>query len=189
MTLIVLEGLSASGKSTVRDALIERNPEWVMWKGENLMRKGMGDYWIDYQRRYHEALHRLYELNPDNVIIADRAFTDCVYNSDPQMRKEMRRLAACYGNAHILYFYPGKYDTDEVEGRANHALDGVDVLRQRGSRDMYKVQELMERYNKLLQMFDHSVINTAKRDVPESVAMCEKLIENIHGTDEHNPDV
>jgi hypothetical protein len=187
MTLIVLEGVSASGKSTIRDKLLEKHPEWVMWKGENLMRKGMGEYWLDYQRRYHEALHRLYELNPENVIIADRAFSDCAYNSDAQIRKEMRRLVACYGNVAILYFYPGTYDPDELNGNGNHSLDGYEILQQRGSRDLHQINTLMERYNKLLQMFRHHVIDTSQ-DISDCVTEASDFIRLQHETQVHKPD-
>lgn len=187
MTLFILEGPSASGKSTVRDELIEKNPTWIRWKGENIMRKGPGEHWIEYQRRYHEALHRLYELNPENIIIADRAFTDCVYNSDAQMREEMRRLAACYGNAHILYFYPGKFDASKFD--KGHGADGQDVLMDRGTRDAYKLNDILERYTKLLSMFDHHHINTDVLDVEDAVDEAEQYIRVVHENYVHNPDV
>lgn len=184
MTLFVFEGLSRSGKSTVCEALLERNPEWVFWRGENLMRKGPDDHWKNYQRRYHEGLHRLYELNPKNIIISDRAFSDTVYNPDPKFRTDMRRLVACYGDVYIVYFYPGHWGPS-----SGHQLDGKDILSERGTRDAPRLDELMERYNDLLSMFPNFHVNTDEFDVEESVKITENYIENTHGENEHSPDV
>ena len=185
MTLIVLEGLSASGKSTIRDELLRRNPEWIKWKGENLMRKGPGDNWKEYQRRYHEALHRLYELNPENIIVADRAFSDFAYNSDPQFRQEMGRLYACYGNVHILYFTPCPWDDDTFF----EADDKIrEILQQRGSRDLPNAGHIRGRYKKLLQMFDHTMIDTGVEKL-QSIKQAENAIMDVHNDTEHNPDI
>lgn len=189
MTLFVLEGPSASGKSTVRDRLIKNDPQRVMWKGENLMRKGPGDDWKAYQRRYHEALHRLYELNPENTIIADRAFTDIAYNSSPEFRAEMKRLAACYGNVHILFFAPiGGVEADPFDPEAwlDARKVAEDALKDRGSRDMPQLREIWQRYGDMLQMFDHTVIDTSLQ-VHESVQEAEEYIANVD--EEHNPDI
>ncbi len=186
MTLIVLEGPSRSGKSTVRDALQEKHPEWIMWKGENLMRKGVGSEWVDYRERYHEALHRLYELNPENVIIADRGFTDCVYNSDAEMRNEFKRLAACYGDVIILYFYPGEIEHTD---RPVHDTHGKEVLRERGTRDAHCLDALLKRYAGLLQMFEWRHVNTDKADVERATEIAELEIESFHGGNQHDPDV
>lgn len=207
--LFVLEGASASGKSTVRDRLTDKHPGWVRWKGENLMRKGVGDQWVDYRERYHEALHRLYELNPDNVILADRGFTDCVYNSDEQMREEFRRLAACYGNAHILYFYPGEVedasqiatdgagaqmasDSQAMTGRhgsITHDSEGRDVLWERGSRDMPKLSRILREYGNLLQMFPYKHINTDELSEEAATVEVEQYIEKVAQEYGHNPDL
>lgn len=189
MTLIVFEGASRSGKSTIRDKLIERNPEWVMWKGENLMRKGVGDSWIDYRERYHEALHRLYELNPENIIVADRGFTDCAYNSNIETREEFRRLAACYGDAKILYFYPGYLDDVDGTVKPVHKEDGKRVLRERGTRDSPKLSTVLNEYEKLLSMFDYTHINTDTLDETASVDMAEDKILQWHNSEQHDPDV
>lgn len=196
MTLIVLEGPSASGKSTVRDLLIDHNPEWVLWKGENLMRKGHGDAWNDYQRRYHEALHRLYELNPENVIVADRAFTDAVYNSDEQMREEMKRLIACYGDVYVLFFAPvtDEYAHDELNAQNltkwTDAQKHVErVLKERGSRDIPKLTEIWHRYRDVLQMFPHHIVNTYNQDEFASADEANEYIEAVHEDGEHNPDI
>jgi len=172
MTLVILEGLSASGKSTVRDALFDEHPEWVKMKGENLMRKGFGDDWREYQRRYHESLHRLYELNPENVIVADRAFSEAVYNSDEQTRSEIRRLLACYGNAYIVYFH-----TTE------------DELKERGSRDMWRYDELMSRYEKLLGMFPSKRVDTTHASEADASEIAESAIRQWHGKKIHTPDI
>lgn len=185
MTLIVLEGVSASGKSTIRDELLDRHPEWIRWKGENLMRKGPGDDWKEYQRRYHEALHRLYELNPENIIVADRAFSDIAYNSDAEFRNEMRRLAACYGDVRILYFFPGEYDPDHDETME----EAKKVLADRGSRDIHQVSLLVNRYRTLLQMFPHQPINTADQTVTEAADEAEDYIMVSDETIEHAPDI
>lgn len=190
MTLVVLEGPSRSGKSTVRDALIERNPRWVLMKGENLMRKGFGDDWNDYQRRYHEALHRLYELNPENVIVADRAFTDAAYNSDPQIRDEMKRLYACYGDVYILFFAPFGNDIEAEDSEWYTALDvAEEILEERGSRDMPKYNDVMRRYRNLLKMFPHEIIDTESLSETDAALAAEKYIESIHEDNEHNPDI
>ena len=182
MTLFVLEGASRSGKSTVRDRLLDWHPEWVVWKGENLMRRGVGQSWVDYRERYHEALHRLYELNPENVIVADRGFTDCVYNSDSQMREEFRRLASCYGDAYIIYFYPGGYDE-------KHDTAGESVLRARNTRDASKLGGILRRYTKLLSMFEYTHINTNTHDKQSATDAAERYIEAVHERSTHDPDV
>lgn len=201
MTLFVLEGASASGKSTIRDRLADRHPQWVRWKGENLMRKGVGDQWVEYRQRYHEALHRLYELNPNAVIMADRGFTDCVYNSDEKMREEFRRLAACYGDAYILYFYPGKLDQvasdgtgkemafDERRDMLMHEKSGRDVLYDRGTRDGPRLTNILQRYEKLLDMFPYKHINTAELDEEAATVEVEQYIDKIVEDYDHNPDV
>jgi len=205
--LFVLEGPSASGKSTVRDILTENHPDWVRWKGENLMRKGVGDQWVEYRQRYHEALHRLYELNSENIILADRGFTDCVYNSDEQMRQEFRRLAACYGNAQILYFYPGELeDNSQVatdgagaqmssqpmtgrHGTITHDSEGRDVLWERGSRDMPKLSRILNEYSNLLQMFPYKHINTAELDEESAAVEAEQYIDKVASEYGHDPDI
>lgn len=186
MTLFVLEGPSASGKSTVRDELLDENPQWIKWKGENLMRKGPGDHWKEYQRRYHEALHRLYELNPENIIVADRAFTDCVYNPNDEFRAEMRRLAACYGNVHILFFAPFGADMDE-----SNLLQKISIsdLKERGSRDMHNITDIVDRYESLLEMFDHKLIDTKRLTAAESTQEAMAYIEETHADEDHNPDI
>jgi hypothetical protein len=199
MTLIVLEGASRSGKSTIRDRLVERRPKWVTWKGTNLMREGIGESWIDYRERYHEALHRLYELNPENVILADRGFTDCVYNSDEQIREEFRRLAACYGDAYVLYFFPGdlrwsnqRFDeTDSSERHAHlvHESEGRDVLFERGTRDQPKLNRVLNEYEELLSMFPYQHIDTDELDVETATNVAEQAILDWYGTGEHDPDV
>lgn len=196
MTLIVLEGASASGKSTVRDILADDHPDWVMWKGENLMRKGVGDSWVDYRERYHEALHRLYELNPRNVILADRGFSDAVYNSDEQKREEFRRLAACYGNVFILYFYPGELkdefkqnDVENIYAHLTHDHGGREVLFDRESRDAPKMSKILNRYTKLLKMFPYEHINTGELSEEEAAGRAEAAINEFLSDYEHNPDV
>jgi len=198
MTLIVLEGASRSGKSTIRDRLVERHPKWVTWKGTNLMREGIGESWIDYRERYHEALHRLYELNPENVILADRGFTDCVYNSDEQIREEFRRLAACYGDAYVLYFFPGdlrwsqRFDeTDSPKRHAHlvHESEGRDVLFERGTRDQPKLNRVLTEYEELLSMFPYQHIDTDELDVETATNVAEQAILDWYGTGEHDPDV
>jgi len=183
MTLFVLEGASRSGKSTVRDRLLDQHPEWVVWKGTNLMREGVGQSWVDYRERYHEALHRLYELNPENIIIADRGFTDCVYNSDAQMRQEFRRLASCYGDVYIVYFYPGVYDQN------GHDDDGRSVLRNRDTRDASKLDAILQRYTDLLSMFEHTHINTDAHDERSATDAAMRYIEAMHEQSTHDPDV
>lgn len=189
MTLIVLEGASRSGKSTIRDKLTERHSDWVMWKGENLMRKGVDDSWIDYRERYHEALHRLYELNPQNVILADRGFTDCAYNSDEQMRKEFRRLAACYGDAYVLYFYPGYLHNTDDTVKPVHQESGKETLYERDTRDAPKLTRVLSEYESLLSMFPYKHINTDRLDVYETTDAAEEQIVQWHEDGEHDPDI
>lgn len=188
MTLFVLEGLSASGKSTARDEVLDRHPQWIKWKGENLMRKGPGEHWKEYQRRYHEALHRLYELNPENIIIADRAFSDYAYNSNDEFRKEMKRLFACYGNVHILYFTPQPWDIDDSESFID-AWHGIrPVLEERGSRDISDATMYRQRYKNLLTDFDHTMIDTSQS--PEQTAdSVIDVVFDVHADTEHNPDI
>lgn len=188
MTLFVLEGPSASGKSTIRDELLDENPQWIKWKGENLMRKGPGEHWKDYQRRYHEALHRLYELNPENVIIADRAFTDCVYNPNDEFRAEMRRLAACYGDVHILFFAPTGSKMN-VHNWVSRPQNLHDELQDRGSRDMHNIAKIWSRYGDLLKMFDHEFIDTLDQSVEEATAEATDYITETHVDEEHDPDI
>lgn len=182
MTLFVFEGISRSGKSTIRDAIKKRNPEWIIFKGENLMRKGVTNNWVEYRERYHEFLHRLYELNPDNVIIADRGFSDIVYNFDPRVRHDMKRLAACYGDAHIIYFYPGDFNVDD-----GHLDNGIPILRRRGTRDTWQLGALCYRYEELLEMFPYRHINTFEYDEEESMQLVEKFI-NRTMSEEGRPD-
>lgn len=181
MTLFVLEGLSKSGKSTIRDVILKQRPRWVMWKGENLMRKGVDKNWVNYMERYHEALHRLYELNGQSVIIADRGFSEPIYNSDPQLREEFLRLVACYGDAHVLYFEPG--DSRE------HPAEVKDRLKERGTRDEHRLEDLQQRYQTLLQMFKSQRFDTHEMDVPQTVAAVEGYILEAMDDTDHNPDV
>lgn len=188
MTLIVLEGPSKSGKSTVRDKILEEKPQYVMMKGENLMRKGMGDHWNEYQRRYHEMLHRLYELNPENVIVADRAFSDIAYNTDEQIRKEMQRVFACYGDVHILYFYPGTVE-EKDDGRVDHSNDGVGVLRERDTRDHPKLHNVLHGYEDLLEMLPYTHVNTEEESVQSATVQAIDTIQEVHSDTDHDPDV
>lgn len=201
MTLVILEGASRSGKSTIRDKLVQKNPEIVMWKGENLMRKGVGDDWVDYRERYHEALHRLYELNPQNIIMADRGFTDCVYNSSEQMRQEFRRLAACYGDPKILYFYPGNVrdgsphavtddvDDSELHRVISHDTEGKEVLAERGTRDRPRLHEILNGYEDLLKMFDYEHINTDELDEEQATVKAHRQVKQWHTEKQESPDV
>lgn len=163
------------------------------------MREGVADSWVEYRENYHQFLHRLYELNPQNIILADRGFTDCVYNSDEQMREEFRRLAACYGDAKILYFYPGELrwsnesleDTDAPgrHDRLTHQSGGRDVLYGRGSRDMPKLTRILREYETLLQMFSYEYVNTAALEVDEATEQAEQIVLDWHQSGEHSPDV
>lgn len=146
------------------------------------MRKGVGEDWINYRERYHEALHRLYELNPQNIIIADRGFTDCAYNSDAQMREEFRRLVACYGDVYIMYFYPGELSEE-------HDADGRQVLYERDTRDATKLDRVLDEYEALLSMFPYKHVNTERLDVEAATEITKQQILQWHNNGDHDPDV
>jgi hypothetical protein len=89
-----LEGLSGTGKTYLIDRLLEKNPDWIRFKGAGAINIGMQGRWQDYNFWMHNNIERLDQINNyKKVILWDRGLTDSAYSEDEDYRKEILRVS------------------------------------------------------------------------------------------------
>lgn len=92
--IVMIDGLSGTGKTYLTDKLIEQNPDWLRFKGAGQIVIGMQQRWQDYNFWMHNIIERLDQINKyEKVILWDRGLTDAVYNEDQEYRKEILRVS------------------------------------------------------------------------------------------------
>lgn len=170
MTIFCPEGLSKSGKSTVMDMLRENCPDWVFVKNFNMVQSGILDDWLDEWYQYHKFGYLFANQNPDTVWFHDRFMTEAVYNPDPKVRQEVMRFGQGFKDMHILFFHPGKEE-----------------LMDRGTGDAWRYEEVRERYDKLLESYPHTIIDTGDNTVEQSALDVVDYVHEVHDRNAETP--
>lgn len=161
MTLIVTEGLSCSGKSTTMAAADLDGVPVVVNKGMNDVGK---EQWDSYQWNVLEHCGQVYQQNPDCLFIHDRLFTEAVYSEDPDQRNKFRRAIQGLPDVTVVYFEAPKT-----------------VLEKRNSQDLWRYDELRQRYERLLDAVRNvERIDTGARTVDDAAAEFETIVEEAH---------
>lgn len=148
----MVEGLSTLGKTYLIDKLIERNPDWIRFKGAGQIAVGMQQRWQDYNFWMHNIIERLDQLNGYNkVILWDRGLTDAVYNEDEKYRKEILRVAKSHIRKCVVFIKTDKKDWSVLANLRN-SKEGVDWA------------EHLSRYEDVLSSFNtHHMCVTAPK--------------------------
>lgn len=156
MTLFVTEGLSRSGKTTTME---RANLEGIPVTTNKGMDQVGRDGWSDYQWGVLEHVGQVYRQNPDITFIHDRLFTEAVYAEDQEQRSKFRRAAQSIPDVTVVYFEADKED-----------------LEARGSKDLWRYDRLVGRYNALLESVDHKRIDTSELTIEESATRFENIL-------------
>jgi uncharacterized protein YnzC (UPF0291/DUF896 family) len=148
--IVFLDGLSGIGKTYLTDKLIERNPDWIRFKGAGQIVVGMQQRWQDYNFFMHNVIERLDQINNyKKVILWDRGLTDATYNEDEQYRKEILRVAKSHIKKCAVFI---KIDKKEW------AL----LAELRGSKEGGDWQKHLEKYEEVMSSFNtHHMCVTA----------------------------
>lgn len=150
MTLISFEGPSKSGKTTIYNEVIKHRPEYVEIKGPRLTDIGLRD-WMEYVKWEHAIKKPIFDANPDAVFIANRAFSEAVYATNPDVRQAMLRVYGAYDDAFIVYVRASK-----------------DELLERGTHDAWRLDDVLRRYDVLLSSMDHVAVDTTDQSIGEA---------------------
>lgn len=156
MPVYVTEGVSKSGKTTTLDAANLDGIPITTNRGMDVVGK---DGWSDYQWGVLEHAGRIYRQNPDVTFVHDRLLTEAVYSDDVDQRYMFKRAAQSIPNLEVIYFEAGE-----------------EVLRDRGTRDDWRLEVLLNRYDSLLGSVDHHRIDTGTQSVEESARQVEEII-------------
>ncbi len=140
--IVFLDGLSGIGKTYLTDKLIERNPDWIRFKGAGQIVVGMQQRWQDYNFWMHNIVERLDQLNGyKKVILWDRGLTDAVYNEDEKYRKEILRVAKSHIKKCAVFI-----KTDEKDWR--------NLANLRNSKEGDNWKDHLSRYEDMLLSFN-----------------------------------
>lgn len=159
--LVSFEGLSKSGKTTIYNRIVERNPSFVEIVGPRMPDVGMRD-WDEYQKWEHAIKKPIYDANPETTFIANRAFSEAVYATDEATRQWMLRMYGAYDDAFIVFVHANR-----------------EMLKERGSHDAAQYKTLVKRYNQLAGQMDHVMISTTDQTVQESVQEVEEALDEL----------
>lgn len=148
--IVFLDGLSATGKSFLTDKLIERNPDWIRFKGAGQIVIGMQQRWQDYNFFMHNIIERLDQINNyKKIILWDRGLTDAVYNEDEKYRKEILRVAKSHIRKCAVFIKTSKKEWPYL-------------AKLRGSKEGSDWQKHIEKYEDVLSSFNtHNICLTA----------------------------
>lgn len=102
--IVGIEGLSKSGKTTLINKLVKRNPEWIRFRGAGAVNVGMGTNWHEYNFWMHNIIENLDRLNDyEKIILWDRFITDCVYSEDENYQSELFRVIKSHKSKCIIF--------------------------------------------------------------------------------------
>jgi len=152
---VVFEGPSKGGKTTVikkvKYKLRERGHQCVQFKGPGQI--AIPENWKTYNRYMHAVLKRFEELNPDTIILGDRAFTEAAMTNDDELLRRYR----CYKEVKVIFVTAKKHK-----------------LRERGSADIFP--DISPDYDKIKKIFPHIEIDTTKISEDEAARQAVKYI-------------
>lgn len=135
--LVVFEGPSRAGKSTIQTELKKMKPDWVFYDGFSLLDIGVNK-WETYIELEHKILNRLNKMNIEKPIVIDRLFSEYVYAKDGEKWLHFFKHHKCI----IIYV-----DSSDTTLKSRNTK-GVDL------------ETIRSKYEELLSNFKHIRINT-----------------------------
>lgn len=148
MTLIVTEGLSRTGKSTILDHIAAERDDVVITKGSGVDQELE---WTEHVLQNIKQCGQVYKQNPDQIFIHDRFFSEAAYGQDDEVRRRVLRAAQCFPDTYVVYF-----------------TCSMDELQSRNSKDLWRYSDLQERYKRLCSACDSYEIDTGDLSINEA---------------------
>ena len=166
--IIFLEGLSAVGKTYLTNKLVERNPDFIRFKGSGAVNTGMQQRWQDYNFWMHNIIERMDQLNNyKKVILWDRGLTDAVYSNDEQYRAEILRVSKSHINKAAIF----------ISGASVSEFD--DAVKDRDAKEGSDSEDHLLKYKKVMQSFKTVDLNLTLPDyyiTEEHISQVEEFI-------------
>ena len=142
--IFFIEGVSASGKTTLINEILKLKPHWIRFKGAGQVNIGIDERWEEYNFYMHNIIERLDCLNEYKLpILWDRGITEGVYSNEKWIR-----LAKSHANKRVIYI---KSSNTELTRRSTK--EGLDL-------ELHQKQ-----YDIELQKFQHYIFDNADIDV------------------------
>lgn len=164
--IILIDGLSATGKSTLITKYLEKYPSGaVRFKGAGAVNIGMQGRWQEYNFWMHNIIERMDQLNDYKFpILWDRGLTDVVYTEDKNYSTELLRIIKSHIKKGVFYLeapIDKLTDRHTKEGHENviHKERYEDVIKSFIHRritltgDCYIKDEHVEELHKFIQSF------------------------------------
>ena len=105
--IIGIDGLSATGKTTLIDKYIEKYPETIRFRGAGAVNIGIQQRWQSYNFWMRNIIEQLDRLNGyKKVILWDRFLTDAVYSEDKSYASEILRVMKSHKHKAIIFIKP-----------------------------------------------------------------------------------
>lgn len=156
-----IDGISATGKSTLIQKYCEKYPDSIKFKGAGAVNVGMQQSWQDYNFWMRNVIENLDKINDyKKVILWDRFLTDAVYSTDMQYSSEILRVMKSHKNKAIIYIKP----------EAN-------ILKKRNSKEGEDYKEHISKYEDVIKSFKTLNI-TLKKD--EDYLISDRIIDEVH---------
>jgi thymidylate kinase len=141
--IFFIEGLSATGKTTLINKYLEKYPNngAIRFKGSGAVNIGMQSRWQEYNFWMHNIIERMDQLNDYKVpFLWDRGITDIIYSEDENYATELLRVVKSHIRKAVIYIDapPSTLnrrmtkegsDMSEHGRKYEHVIKSFDILR------------------------------------------------------------